>query len=454
MRRQRAGDRRRLAAAAPTLGAPLICFPIALDDSALLPTVALSELPRALALLFATNAEVELHMEALRRAALACGGDRHRDGPDADAGANAAASDATSDTTPWQQLLSGLDSAVIEAELAPATEPERAARLARAWFDLGYARDVGATMGLCRARGRRCFERAVALAPHHPAIHFGAAMANFQSARMERSTERVAADGVWRKQFAIALVAPTPQLLRNPTAAPLHVGDRIVCDPGGSARVRVGDVGSLRLAEATRLRVAAGHGDATREGAFHLELERGTVSATIFAAPRVFALGTPCGIAVDLGCIYDTTVDEDGRTFLSVVSGKVSFESDGRKVHVPSGAGCRAWPGFGPGTPTWSDSPEEIRAAVERHDAARAAHDPAAAEAALADLLALPFFASACADAPPIAAAVASARGPGAGRARARLRAAGRHCAAASRGAARRVLGARPRRPRGVARRA
>ena len=40
-----------------------------------------------------------------------------------------------------------------------------AARLARAWFDVGYAREVGATMGLCRARGLGCFERAIALAP-------------------------------------------------------------------------------------------------------------------------------------------------------------------------------------------------------------------------------------------------------------------------------------------------
>ncbi|MBM4014416.1 MAG: hypothetical protein FJ293_05560 [Planctomycetes bacterium] len=119
----------------------------------------------------------------------------------------------------------------------------------------------------------------------------------------------------------------------------LRVGDRIVCGDGGSARVRVGEVGWLSLQPSTRLRVGAGHGDAEKAGAFQLELERGTVAATIFAAPRVFALGTPGGIAVDLGCIYETTVADDGATFLKVTSGSVSFESGGRKVHVPSGAG-------------------------------------------------------------------------------------------------------------------
>jgi hypothetical protein len=120
-----------------------------------------------------------------------------------------------------------------------------------------------------------------------------------------------------------------------------------------------------------------------------LDLERGTVAATIFAAPRVFALGTPGGIAVDLGCIYETTVADDGATRLKVTSGRVSFESDGRKVHVPAGAGCRAWPGYGPGTPTWSDGDPALSAAVERHDEARARGDAAAAANELGAVLLL-----------------------------------------------------------------
>jgi hypothetical protein len=47
------------------------------------------------------------------------------------------------------------------------------------------------------------------------------------------------------------------------------------------------------------------------------------------------------------------------------VLGKVSFEAEGRKVHVPSHASCRALPGVGPGTPVWDDASDEYRADVE-----------------------------------------------------------------------------------------
>src|SRR5204863_5705766 len=102
--------------------------------------------------------------------------------------------------------------------------------------------------------------------------------------------------------------------LRDAASAGLAAGDEVVCEPGSHARVRIGAIGWLSLEEKTRLRVAAGHGDAKREGAFRLDLERGSVEASIFAAPRVFALGTPSGIAVDLGCRYRATVDDAGHT--------------------------------------------------------------------------------------------------------------------------------------------
>jgi ferric-dicitrate binding protein FerR (iron transport regulator) len=154
---------------------------------------------------------------------------------------------------------------------------------------------------------------------------------------------------------------------------PLKLRSRVVCGAGASARVRVGDLGYVTLEERTRVRVerSAPDAEAARDGAYQLYLERGSVSATIFAAPRVFELGTPSGIAVDLGCVYKTTVDDSGHTTLSVVLGKVSFESEGRKVRVPAGASCRAVPGRGPGTPVWDDAGAEYHDAVERIDGAK-----------------------------------------------------------------------------------
>lgn len=157
---------------------------------------------------------------------------------------------------------------------------------------------------------------------------------------------------------------------------PLKLRSRVVCGAGASARVRVGDLGYVTLEERTRVRVerSAPDAEAARDGAYQLYLERGSVSASIFAAPRVFELGTPSGIAVDLGCVYRTTVDDSGHTTLSVVLGKVSFESEGRKVRVPAGASCRAVPGRGPGTPVWDDAGADFHAAVEAIDGAKTLH--------------------------------------------------------------------------------
>lgn len=151
-----------------------------------------------------------------------------------------------------------------------------------------------------------------------------------------------------------------------PAPAALCVGDAVTCDEGARTRIHVGDIGSVELEPKSRVRVEPGRHD--EDAGYRLFLERGTLRASIFSAPRVFQLGTPSGIAVDLGCVYTTTVDDDGRTTLRVVSGAVSFEAEGRRVHVPSGAECLATPTRGPGTPVWSDQSATMKGAVERLD--------------------------------------------------------------------------------------
>jgi len=148
-------------------------------------------------------------------------------------------------------------------------------------------------------------------------------------------------------------------------SGPVRAGEAVVCGPGTRARLRVGPIGSVELEAESRLRV-----EREAEEEFHLYLERGTLTASIFAAPRVFQVGTPSGILVDLGCVYQASVRPDGHTSLEVLTGRVSFEAEGHRVFVPAGAACRAWPERGPGTPVWKDAPPEFREAVERVDAA------------------------------------------------------------------------------------
>jgi len=147
-------------------------------------------------------------------------------------------------------------------------------------------------------------------------------------------------------------------------------GSRLVTQADARVQLRVGPIGTVTVEPATRLRIESPEGGgADADGAgYRLYLERGSIAATIFAAPRLFQLGTPSGIAVDMGCAYTASVDEAGVTRLAVTLGQVSFETPQRKVLVPEGASVRAWPGRGPGTPVWDDAPEAFRAAVEHLD--------------------------------------------------------------------------------------
>jgi hypothetical protein len=137
----------------------------------------------------------------------------------------------------------------------------------------------------------------------------------------------------------------------------IDVGDEVAFANDGA--VDLGELGEVRVAAGSRLGVLE-RGDELHR----LFLERGRISASIFAKPRLFQIGTPAGLSIDLGCEYDLAVDDAGMTTLSVRTGRVAFESEGRKVLVPRGATCRAVPGRGPDTPIFEDAEPDFVAAL------------------------------------------------------------------------------------------
>ncbi len=154
----------------------------------------------------------------------------------------------------------------------------------------------------------------------------------------------------------------------------LPPGSKVLCQSNGRARVRVSGLGSVVLESGAQMRIDESDRQDDASG-YLVHLEKGKLRASIFAAPRLFQVGTPSGIAVDLGCIYEATVRDDGSTLLAVDIGAVSFESAGRKVHVPAGAECIATPSRGPSTPFWSDDPEEFKKIVLSIDGAKEPSD-------------------------------------------------------------------------------
>lgn len=135
-------------------------------------------------------------------------------------------------------------------------------------------------------------------------------------------------------------------------------GDELVTDVRTEAWLEVADLGGVTVRPGSRLRV-----DDREDDAHRFYLERGSIHARILARPRLFQVGTPAGLTVDLGCEYDLEVGDGGVVHLAVQTGRVAFETAGRKVLVPARAGCRADPGRGPDTPCFFDAdPEFVRA--------------------------------------------------------------------------------------------
>lgn len=146
----------------------------------------------------------------------------------------------------------------------------------------------------------------------------------------------------------------------------VDLGDRLVVREGG-AKLDIGELGSVILDPGAELRVER------IEGAEHgFFLERGALHASILAAPRVFQVGTPAGLSVDLGCVYSIEVADDGSATLRVTSGRVAFEAAGTSILIPQGAIAEADPEHGPNVPVFETASPEFVALVRELEGAQA----------------------------------------------------------------------------------
>jgi hypothetical protein len=114
----------------------------------------------------------------------------------------------------------------------------------------------------------------------------------------------------------------------------------------GEATLAIADIGTVTVEPGARVRMLD-----TRSGHHRMELARGTMHATIWAPPNQFFVETPSTLAVDLGCAYTLTVDEDGGGLVTVLVGWVGFKTGERESFIPAGFAAVTRPGIGPGTP-------------------------------------------------------------------------------------------------------
>src|SRR5262249_19382689 len=101
----------------------------------------------------------------------------------------------------------------------------------------------------------------------------------------------------------------------------LTVGNWLETGARARATVDVANIGQLTIEPNTRLRLLT-----TRAGDHRLALARGTLHARIWAPPNQFFVETPSTLAVDLGCAYTLTMDDEGAGLVNVLVGWVGFK--------------------------------------------------------------------------------------------------------------------------------
>jgi hypothetical protein len=158
------------------------------------------------------------------------------------------------------------------------------------------------------------------------------------------------------RQAVAALALDRPLLVNAPDTeiAIARIGAMLV-EPGSA----------IRLTETTSSR-------------HRVSLDRGSISVRVWAPPARFAIQTPAGNVIDLGCVFDLTVDAAGLTQLNVITGWVQLENGGGESLVPAGASATMRPGQRPSVPVFDDADPrfkervaEFERAVNLEDAAR-----------------------------------------------------------------------------------
>lgn len=174
--------------------------------------------------------------------------------------------------------------------------------------------------------------------------------------------------------FVVVGGAPRLTVLSAGSSSRLAVGGVLQTNDDVAA-VDLGAHGVLTLQPHSRLRLVANSRQSQE-----VFLERGSVSAIVDAPPRFFSVATPAVRAVDLGCAYDVTVDEDGASLVRVTSGLVALEGpDHELTLVPAGASARTNGGNGArALPFANDASAALR------EAALAINDDGAVERVLA----------------------------------------------------------------------
>lgn len=139
----------------------------------------------------------------------------------------------------------------------------------------------------------------------------------------------------------------------------LAIGERLTTGPGEATLLNASRIGTVRLAPNSKLRIVR-----SAPGDHRLALHEGTLHAVIWAPAQSFAVETPAGTSIDLGCAYSLTVDREGAGLVSVSVGWVAFQAGRDESFIPAGAACRTARRTGPSLPYFTDASPALTSAI------------------------------------------------------------------------------------------
>jgi ferric-dicitrate binding protein FerR (iron transport regulator) len=143
----------------------------------------------------------------------------------------------------------------------------------------------------------------------------------------------------------------------------LPTGSDFETPKGTTATLEIARLGTVSIEPESKLRLIAADDKMQT-----LDLVRGTMHAKIAAPPRLFIVKTKRVDAVDLGCEYKLSVNDEGVGLLAVSYGSVSLERPNRALTlVVEGTTCKIGPN-GPGTPLSANASAELRKAADDLD--------------------------------------------------------------------------------------
>jgi hypothetical protein len=146
----------------------------------------------------------------------------------------------------------------------------------------------------------------------------------------------------------------------------MQIGEALETNRISTANIAVADIGRLELEPMTRLRLLQ-----SAAGRKRIALDHGTIHVTIWAPPGEFVVDTSSAVAVDLGCMYTLSIEENGNGLLRTTLGWVGFQSNGHESLIPAGAAAATYAESGPGLPFFEDASEEFRSAVSQFDSSK-----------------------------------------------------------------------------------